>query len=332
MTLQDLADKLHTTRTTVSRALSDHYSISKEMKSQVLSLAKEMGYLNNRIASSLRNGKSYLVGVLIPSAEISFFGSIVHGIEQVARKNGYNIVLVQTEESLEKETKGIDTLMELKVDGILASLSKQTKDISHFMNVLDLGTPVVLFDRTNKNIPSVVNNDFDAAFEVTNYLINKGCRKIFHIGGPQYLSVFEQRYLGYQKALQAAGITFEKKWYKKGNVSIAAGENAVKDWLRIGEIPDAIFAVEDYTALGALNALKDANVKIPDQVSVIGFANELFGKHITPSLTTMDQQTGLIGKGAMNLLLSIIKKEIEKNIHLPKEVPAKLVLRASTKN
>ncbi|WP_447642470.1 MULTISPECIES: LacI family DNA-binding transcriptional regulator [Chitinophagaceae] len=333
ITLQDIADSLQTTRATVSRALSNHSSISDDTKAKVAAQAQKMGYRNNRLAASLRSGKSFVIGVLIPSAEISFFGSIVHGIEKVAREHGYSLLLIQTEESQEKERKGIDTLLALKVDGILASLTKETKNIDHFQYALSQETPIVLFDRVgnNSHIPCVVNNDFQGAMEATAHLIEKGYRKIFHIGGPQHLPIFQKRFQGYKAALAEANIKFQKSWFVEGNVSIASGENAVKEWLDNGLVPDAIFAVEDYTALGALNALKAAQLKIPEQVGVIGFANELFGKYITPSLSTMDQQTELMGRQAMELLLEILQEKISAQAFEQKNIAVKPIYRESTK-
>ncbi len=334
ITLQDIADSLQTTRATVSRALSNHPSISQEMKDKVAAAAKKMGYRNNRIATSLRSGKSYVIGVLIPSANISFFGSIVHGIDKIARDHGYSLLLIQTEESEEKERKGIETLLALKVDGILASLTKETKDDLHFHHALEEGTPVVLFDRVgnNEDIPCVVNNDFQGAMEATAHLIEQGYRNIFHIGGPQHLPIFQKRYQGYKAALSEAKIRFQEEWFIEGNVSIESGENAVSEWLKNDLMPDAIFAVEDYTALGAINALKAANIKIPEQVGIIGFANELFGKYITPSLSTMDQQTELMGKQAMQLLLDILQDKTNATRFEQKNIVVKPVYRASTNN
>lgn len=332
ITLQYIADSLNTTRATVSRALSNHPSISQETKDRINAEAKKLGYRNNRIAASLRSGKSYVIGVLIPSAEISFFGSIVHGIEQIAREHDYSLLLIQTEESEEKERKGIDTLLALKVDGILASLTKETKNISHFHHAMGEGTPVVLFDRVgnNEDIPCVINNDFQGAVEATTHLIEQGYRKIFHIGGPQHLPIFQKRYQGYKAALSAAKIKFQEEWFVEGNVSIESGENAINGWLQKGLVPDAVFAVEDYTALGTINALKAANIKIPEQVGVIGFANELFGKYITPSLSTMDQQTELMGKQAMQLLLDIFQDKTSATKFEQKNIVVKPIYRAST--
>lgn len=333
ITLQDIANALQTTRATVSRALNDDPSIGKEMKVKVAAQAAQMDYRNNRIAASLRSGKSYVIGVLVPSAEISFFGSIVHGIDKKALEHGYSILLIQTEESEEKERKGIETLLALKVDGILASLTKETKNLSHFHHALSLGTPIVLFDRVGNNadFPRVVNNDFQGALEATKHLIDKGYRKIVHIGGPQHLPIFAARFQGYKAALKAANIKFEKNWFKEGNVSIESGENAVNEWLAKDFVPSAIFAVEDYTALGAMNALKAANIAIPETVGIIGFANELFGKYITPALSTVDQQTELMGNEAMALLLDLLNNnKVETEMSEEKIIPVEPIYRNST--
>jgi LacI family transcriptional regulator len=203
-TIIDIARELNTTPATVSRALSNHPGISEKTKQTVQLTASKLNYKRNRIASSLRSGKTHVIGVIIPSAEINFFGSVVHGIESVANSNGYNVLLFQSNESREFEEKGLETFLTARVDGILVSLAKDTIDYSHFMEIKKRGIPLVFFDRTadDLGIDSVVIDDYKGAFKATEHLIEQGYTRVAHISGPQHLKNFHDRMKGYMGALR----------------------------------------------------------------------------------------------------------------------------------
>ena len=252
-----------------------------------------------------------LIGVIIPSAEINFFGSVVHGIESVANTNGYNVLLFQSNESREYEEKGLETFLTARVDGILVSLAKDTIDYSHFVEIKKRGIPLVFFDRVNDElgVDSVVIDDYKGAFNATEHLIKQGYKNIAHISGPQHLKNFNDRIKGYRDALKANGMNIDPKLIFPGNISIETGKTGTEYFLSLSNPPDAIFAAEDFTALGAISKLKEKDITIPGQMGIIGFANELFGEHITPSLSTVDQQTIRMGKSALNLLVDIMEKK-----------------------
>ena len=308
ITITDLAENLGTTPGTVSRALNNHPAISDAMKKRVHALADKLHYKRNQIASSLRLGKSYTIGVLIPSADINFFGSVVHGIESVANENGYRILLFQTNEGYKSEMEGLEALLSAHVDGVLVSIAKETKDYGHFTAARDIGMPLVFFDRAKEglNISSVVIDDFNGAFLATEHLIHQGYQRIAHICGQQHIKAFNDRFSGYKAALKKHKLPFKKQWIFDGDVSIEAGKEAINYFFKQKERPDAVFAVEDYSALGAIKELKTRKISVPTDFGVFGFANELFAEHITPSLSSVDQQTIMMGKEAMSLLLSII--------------------------
>ena len=315
VTIQDLAAQLNLTTATVSRALNNHPRISDSTKKAVTELAEKMNYRRNRIASSLRSGKTHTIGVIIPSAEINFFGSVVHGIESIANTNGYNILLYQSNESTEYEKKAIETFMDVRVDGVLASIAKETNDISHYLELQKKGIPLVFFDRSKDmvNVPSVIVDDFKGGHIATEHLLQQSYKRIAHITGPLHLKIFNDRLNGYKSALHAAGIEVDESLIYNGNVSIQAGKDAMEYFFSLAEPPDGIFSVEDFTALGVIKAAKERNIAIPEQLGVIGFANELFDEHITPSLSSIDQQTVLMGKEAFKLLLELIyeKEEVQ---------------------
>ena len=316
VTIQDLADELKLTTATVSRALNNHPRISESTRKSVMALAEKMNYRRNRIASSLRSGKTHTIGVIIPSAQINFFGSVVHGIESIANSNGYNILLYQSNESTEYEQKAIETFMDVRVDGVLASIAKDTQDLSHYIELKKKGIPLVFFDRTKDmiNIPSVIVDDYKGAYIATEHLLQQGYSRIAHITGQLHLKIFKDRLNGYKAALHATGVPIDEALIYNGNVSIQAGKDAMDYYMNLENPPDGIFAVEDFTALGVIKAAKEKGIKIPEQLGVIGFANESFDEHITPSLSSIDQQTVQMGREAFKLLLELIYNKEEHDL------------------
>ena len=324
-TIHDIAKELSLTSATVSRALNDHPRISVETKRLVQAKAEQLNYQRNKIASSLRSGKSHTIGVIIPSAQMNFFGSVVHGIENVASNNGYSIILYQSEESSLLEKKAIETFLSARVDGILASIAKETVDFSHYEDLKKRHTPLVFFDRTidDLNIPSVVIDDYKGGFLATEHLITKGYKRIAHVSGPQHLKGFRERLRGYTDALKHYKMKVDKGLIYAGNISIESGKAAIEYFFNLKEVPDAVFAVEDFTALGVIKGLKERKIKIPAAFGVIGFANESFGEYITPALSSVDQQTVQMGKEAFSLLMEIIAS---KNGETKVAVKEKIVL------
>ena len=308
ITIHDIARELKLTPGTVSRALNGSGRISAETKRRVKEKAAELGYQPNKIAASLRSGKSHTIGVIIPSAQMNFFGSVVHGIELTANLNGYGVLLFQTEETTILEKKAINTFLSARVDGILASVAKETTDFSHYQELQNRHIPLVFFDRTNEKVkvPSVLVDDYKGAFLATEHLITNGYKRIAHVSGPQHIKGFHDRLNGYLAALKKYKLKVDKNFIYQGDLSIESGKAAVDYFFNLQEAPDAIFAVEDYTALGFIKGLKERKIKIPGEFGVIGFANESFGEHITPSLSSVDQQTVRMGEEALKLLIKMI--------------------------
>lgn len=333
VTLADIAEKLNTTAATVSRALNGDPSISEKKRAQIVATAAKLHYHPHRIAASLRKGHSGLIGVIIPSAEINFFGSVVHGIEALANEQGYQVLIYQSNEQTASEVKGIETFLSARVDGILLSIAKQTKNFDHLLMARNAGVPVAFFDRSRDKlgIHAVVIDDFKGAYLATQHLIEQGYQRIAHITGPQHLQVFSDRFRGYKKALKDAGYSYDSSLVYKGNVSIDAGKDAIAHWLKQPNPPDAVFAVEDFTALGAIKALKEQRIRIPEDFGVIGFANEGFGEHITPALSTVDQQTVQMGKEAFTLLHELMHQTA---LHLPEQkkvLEPRMIIRDSSR-
>jgi len=321
--MQDIARALNVTHSTVSRALNGHSAISDTTRKAVLKIARQLNYHPNKIASSLRLGKSKIIGVIIPSAEISFFGSVVHGIEKVASDHDYNVLIYQTNELTAIEKKGVATFLRSRVDGVVASIAKESTSLHHFKEVKRRGVPLILFDRVpdGLQVPSVVVDDFGGAYKAIQHLIEQGCKCIVHVAGPQHIPIFQQRLKGYQQALQDHGLPLMESAIAYGRISINSGYECMVQLLAQNKAVDGVFAVEDFTALGAMQALKDAGKQIPQEVAIIGFANEPFGEYITPSLSTVDQQTRMMGQKAAEIFFDLSKEG-----DFYKNKPAKFIL------
>jgi LacI family transcriptional regulator len=310
VTILDIARELNITAATVSRALNDHPGIRESTKKAVRETATRLNYKHNKIASSLRLGRSSIIGVIIPSAEINFFGSVVHGIEKVAAENNYTVLIYQSNELYEHEKKGVQTFLQSRVDGVLASISKETINLDHYSEIRNRGIPLVLFDRTDDRlgVASVEVDDFAGAFQATSHLIDEGCRRVAHIAGQQHVNIFNLRLKGYVEALNVHNIPLNDDLIVYGKVSIDSGRECMNQLLSRPVIPDAVFAVEDFTALGAIQAIKAAGLRIPEDIAIIGFANEAFGEYITPSLSTVNQQTVIMGEEAAKLLFEGLRR------------------------
>ncbi|HJS00058.1 MAG TPA: LacI family DNA-binding transcriptional regulator [Flavobacterium sp.] len=333
ITISDIAKELGIAPATVSRALSDHPEISASTKKKVKAVAERLDYRPNKIASSLRSGKTKLIGVLIPTAEHLFFGSVIHGISNLASEHGYDVLIYQSNESEEFEKKGVDTFINARVDGILASISKNTTDFSHFKAVKEKNIPIAFFDRTNDDleISSVCIDDYSGAFMATESLITAGYKKVGHISGPTHIKAFSERIRGYKAALSKHNIDFNPNMIYQGDISIEAGRKAVQYYANLENGIDAIFAVEDFTALGVLKELKEKRIQVPEEFGVIGFCNDLFGEHITPSLSTVDQKTVQMGEEAFRLIYELISKKGEKTNHQKRILSPVLITRESSK-
>lgn len=308
ITIHDIADALNTNISTVSRALSNHPGISTATKKAVQDMAQKLNYRQNKIASSLRSGRTNTIGIIIPSAELHFFGSVVHAIEQVMNKNNYTVLLYQSNESYEHERRGIETFLQLHVDGIIASIALDTQNYDHFNEIKNRGIPLILFDRTTDalNVPSVSIDDYKGGYLATEHLILKGYKRIAHITARQQIRIFQDRLNGYKDAISEYGLEADENLIVYGDVSVESGQYCTEQLLTLTKKPDAIFAVEDFTALGAIQKLKSLEIAIPQEFGVIGFANEAFSAYITPSLSTVDQQTKKMGETAAALFLETI--------------------------
>lgn len=310
-TIHDIANELDITASTVSRALKNHPRISDATKEAVLEMAEKLNYHPNNIASALRKGKSNIIGVIIPTSDRKFFASVVKGIEQVLSKEGYNLIISQSDDLLSKEQSNIDALLRLQVDGIIASIAKETTDFTHYKRAIERGIPLVLFDRVNEELEvnTVINDDYQGGFKATSHLIEQGCTKIAHFMGKERLNIYEERLRGYKDALRKHNLPINEDWILKGDLIdeteqvLEVGRKLTRRLLGSDKVPDAIFSSSDFAAMGAMQVLKERNIKIPEEMALVGFSNDLSTSFIDPPLTTVDQHTKLMGNFAAELFL-----------------------------
>ncbi|NOT76867.1 MAG: LacI family DNA-binding transcriptional regulator [Cyclobacteriaceae bacterium] len=322
-TIHDIARELQIAASTVSRALNDSPRISEQTKRAVNKAAKAFSYQPHHIAAALRNGKSNIIGVIIPSADRNFFGSIVRGIEEVAIKARYQVMICQTHEDPRLEAAAVEALLNSRVDGIIASHSKKTENFDHFLKAKSKNIPVILFDRSNDEleISHVVIDDYLGAYKAVEHLIQQGCNRIAHLTSYQKINIYKERLRGYKAALEDNGIPFLSELVVEGDMQLIDGRNCMVKLLELDALPDAVFSSSDLSAMGALQVLKERNVKVPEQVAIMGFSNEPFTEFSDPPLSSIDQHCKRMGNIASEIFLDEISAS-----PLDKFIPKKIVL------
>ncbi len=336
ITLNKISKILGISKSTVSKALNNYDDVSPKTKQIVQSLAEELNYKPNAFAQSLRNQESKIIGLIIPEIVHYFFSNIIVGVIKTAEMYGYTVILLQSDEEYDNEIKQIDLLLDKNVDGILLSLADNTVKYDHVIDVINNGIPVVLYDKISKlvNCHKVVIDDINAAYMATQHLIDTGCKKIAIVRNHLKPQTTIDRYKGYKKALIANGMSFDETLdFQTNDLSFAEGKRIANIIFNNHKDVDGIFAVTDLMAIGVLEEFKDNNVRIPKQISIIGFSNWFLTQITTPHLSTVDQPGFEMGKMAFNLLYKEInnrKNKIE-TVYETKVIPTKVIIRESTK-
>lgn len=308
VTIKDIARELEISPSTVSRALKDHPDISPETKKLVNNLADKWHYRPNPIALSLKGGKSRTLGVVVPEIVHYFFSSVISGIEDYANEQGYNVMICQSNEDYEKEVNSIQTLVNSRVDGILISLSKLSRNMEHFHQLKHRNIPIVFFDRVATEVESdrVVVDDAEGAYMATKHLILEGRKRIVHLSGPPNLLISKDRIDGYIRALNEFQCNVTEENIVKCD-QIQEAEWIVPSLMKRTPPPDAFFCVNDFTAAQTLNIVKKLGYKVPGDVAIVGFTNGQLSSLTDPGLTTVDQHGYEMGREAALLLLDRIK-------------------------
>ena len=329
--LKDLAQELGVSIATVSRALRSSPEIGQDMQAKVKELAKRLNYRPNPFAQSLRKEAPRVIGVVVPNLVTHYYAAVLDGIEDEARKEGYSVISANTHEDTEAEIRAIDNFISLHVEGIIACLSQNTTDYSHFEEIANMGIPLVFFGRTclSDRFSSVTANGDEAAYQATQHLIDTGSRRIAFIGGPNHLDMVKRRKHGYLEALRENRIPIDR--------TLVACEKIDYQWaldtttrllnLPVGERPDAILAFNDIITFAAFTAIKQQGLSIPEDVALIGFTDDVHAQYVTPRMSAIEDQSHQMGKTACQLLLKSISGDTK---IYRKIVPQKLVIRETS--
>ena len=327
--LKDLAKELGVSIATVSRALRSSPEIGLEMQAKVKELAKRLNYRPNPFAQSLRKEAPRVIGVIVPNLVTHYYAAVLDGIEDEARKAGYSVISANTHEQSEDEVRAIDNFISLHVEGIIACLSQNTTDYSHFEEISKMDIPLVFFGRTclPDKFSSVMANGDVAAQEATQHLIDTGSRRIAFIGGPNHLDMVRRRKHGYLEALRENKIPIDRELVVCEKIDYQWALEATTALLQKENRPDAILAFNDIITFAAFTAIKCQGFRIPDDVALMGFTDDVHAQYVTPQMSAIEDQSHEMGKVACQLLFKKIGGDA--NIY-KKIVPQRLVIRETS--
>jgi LacI family transcriptional regulator len=308
VTLKDIAREAKVSVTAVSRALLDKSDIGDETKNRIKKVAEQLGYRPNALARGLRKKQTRSIGLIVSDISNPFFAILARGVQDIAAKAGYHVVICNTDENLKKEIASVDFLGEIQVMGILVSPTQFNQD--HLRYVARRGVPVVLLSRhfINDNfLYSVYGDDINGAYLATKHLLARGLKRIHFINGPSHISNSLERLYGYQKAYEEAGIKFDPKLVDWNNIDASSGYKTTKRIIATLDKDSGIFCFSDYIALGALKALHERHLRIPEDIQIVGYDNLDFTATLNPSLTTVKNPIYEMGRKGAETVINLIQ-------------------------
>ena len=303
VTITDIAAALGITPSTVSRALAGSPRVKEETRLAVEKAAREMGYERNVVASNLRRGRSNIVGIIVPRIHREFFSNVIGGAESVLNEAGYNVLICQTKEDVEAEIKALKTLRHYRVAAVMMSHAINAVNGKHVREILGADMPLVQFDRVFPDVSGakIVGANCQGAYTATKHLVQAGYRRIGTLAGYMSAMPFVERLAGYRLALADAGMPFDNDIVFMDTIVRETGYQACKKALAAG--CDALYCAGDFSALGAVDALREMGVSVPDEFGIVGTANETFTSLMTPSLSSLSQHPYEMGQEAARAFL-----------------------------
>jgi len=331
-TILDIARALNISKSTVSRALQGHKDIKEETRVAVLEMASQLDYQPNLLAKSLVRSKTFTIGIIVPEFMNSFFPTVIIGAQEIASAAGYTVMICQSQESVATEIANTRALLASRVDGVLISMTRETEDFDHFRVFGRHGIPVVFFNRVCETIESsrVYVNDYEGAFSAVEHLIERGYRRIAHLGGPPNLQLSQNRLNGYMDALKRHGLPVQPELIVPYDLQPANARLCTARLLDLPQRPDAIFCVNDPAAIQALLHAKERGIHVPGELGIVGFSDDPISSIIDPQLTTVRQPVADMGKIAMQILLEQVEKGIGNYVPENTTLPTHLVVRESS--
>ena len=309
VTIYDIASALSISIATVSRALKNDPVVSKGTKKKIFDLADKMGYRTNHFARNLRNQTTNTIGVIMHELNSNFMTSVLSGIEKVTTESGYDLIIAHSSESFNKEIANAKNLFDKRVDGLIASLSFDTKNLDHFKPFKEKDVPVIFFDRVEqdgKNTVVVIDND-KCGYQATQHLIEQGCTRIVHITSSLKRNVYSKRFKGYKDALSDNGITYDENLLIINDLSESAAIESAMQMLNMDPLPDAAFITNDFVAAVCMRTLKENGIRIPEDIAIVGFNNDAICTLIEPALTTINYPGIDVGEVAARNLINHLK-------------------------
>lgn len=309
VTIYDISKALNISASTVSRGLNNSPQVRKELRRKIMLTAQEMGYQHNKFAANLRQKRTHTLGVVIPRIDSHFMSTVISGMEKVANNAGYQLLISQSEESAALEEANIQALFNSRVDGLLVSLSFETKNQDAFKNVFRKDMPLVFFDRVFvcSNCVSVIIDNYTAGYDATKHLIDQGCKKIVHVGGSMNRNVYNDRYRGYRQALTDSSLDYDDRMLILTDLSDNSGEVIIRQLLGNGTMPDGIFTANDTSAVSLICELKKKGYRVPDDVAVVGFNDDPVSRIVEPNLTTVHYPGRAMGEVAASTMIRILE-------------------------
>lgn len=332
VTIYDIAQKLHISSATVSRGLNNHFSVNRKTQKIIIETARSMGYRSNLFAKNLRHQKTRTLGIIVQTLNSNFIASVLSGIEQVANKAGYNLIISQSQESQAKEAINAEAMFNRRVDGLIVSLAFDTKNVSHFDSFFNKDIPVVFFDRVSlgQSSTNVVIDNFKAGYEATRHLISQGCKRIAHITGNLTRNVYADRMKGYKEALEESNIPFNEKYVLINNMDEVSALEAADRLMAMKPMPDGLFVANDNCAAVCMQAIKDAGYSVPKDIAIVGFNNDIISRVVNPKITTVNYPGEQMGTITANALINHLEGKANLGATSTIIIKSQLIVRESS--
>jgi LacI family transcriptional regulator len=335
ITIYDIAKEVGVSPTTVSRALNNHPAVHEKTKKKIFDAVLKMGYQSNIFAANLRTKRTNNIGVIVPRLNSNFQSSVLAGMEKAANEAGLNLIISQSLESFKKEKANANTMFNSRVDGLLVSLASDTENIDHYTPFLKKGIPIIFYDRIaeESGCPGIVIDNIRASQKVTEHLIEQGCKKIVHVLGNIKINVYADRLKGYKYALLEHHIPFDPSLVILSDLNEEAGEEIVKKIMEMKPLPDGLFVSNDACAASCVRHLKIAGIKIPEDIAVVGFNNDVISRLVEPNITTVNYPGYEMGELAMKNLIKYLENPEDGILEKTNKITlrSELIIRGSSK-
>jgi LacI family transcriptional regulator len=332
ITMYDLAKELNVSVATVSRALKDDPAVHKKTRKRIVELANELGYQTNLFARSLRTKETKTIGFMIHELNSNFINAVLAGVERVTAREGYDLIIAHSSERLDKEVANARNLFHKRVDGLIASLAFETRNLDHFRQFSDRGIPIIFFDRVERNndYTVVVIDNYKCGYEATKHLIDQGCKRIAHVTSSLTRNVYADRYRGYKDALFDHNLELDERLVIINDLSENAGILSAKQLIKTKPLPDGAFITNDFVAAAFMKTLTEHKIQVPKDIAVVGFNNDAIAHLIAPTLTTINYPGIEMGEVAARAIINHLKGISNINQINTVIISSKLVVRQSS--